>query len=177
MREMVTTVLPKPEYRDMLVASGSLYAVLADAPREHGAADAQSGTSGDATYPGLTLVGSAISSPSVWRGGSVVLTYNWRVDAPLSPDLTAATIFVDTQGRVANVAGQPEWSQKRVLGEGTVPARGWQAGDVVRESYVSLVPRSIAAGRYEVRIAVFDRANARPGAPLHWFALGAIDVR
>jgi hypothetical protein len=37
----------------------------------------------------------------------------------------------------------------------------WRPGELVRESYFALVPRTIAAGVYDVRIAVYQPASVR----------------
>jgi hypothetical protein len=39
-----------------------------------------------------------------------------------------------------------------------------QAAEIVRESYFVLVPRSIAAGEYEVRLSVYDASAGASAA-------------
>ncbi len=176
--EMIVNVLPKPAYRDDLVASGSLYAVLPSA------ADPVVGAvppdaARDVAFPqGVTLVGFA-GARTAARGDVVRLTYYWRADAPVAHDLGAATIFADARGDVANMRGMPSWSQVRLIGEGARLSSSWQAGQIVRESYYVLVPRTIAPGAYDVRLSVYGGSAdaAARGDASRAVSIGTITVR
>ena len=114
------------------------------------------------------------------RGEVVQLTYYWRADRPIDVDLSAVTLFFDADGVAQNVRGIPVWSQSRDLGQGVLQTSKWQPGQIVKESYFALAPRTLAAGDYEIRIAVFDGsadiARAHEGAK-HLVTIGHITVR
>ena len=177
--QMTTNVLPKPAYRDPLVSTGSLYRLRDDLPEVTEIVPAGAGR--DVPFArGVTLVGFAASSPAVVRGDVVQLTYYWR--APVRPehDLSAVTLFFDEHGRVQSVAGFPVWSQSRVIDQGLVQTSRWTAGVTYVETYSSLAPRTLAPGRYDVRIAVYDGEgdpSAARAAAQQLVSIGSIEVR
>jgi hypothetical protein len=177
--EMVTGDLPRPRYRDDLVAKGSLYRVLASPP-DTSAASVPEAARRDVGFGDVTLKGYDSDGNGVDRGSVVQLTYFWQSSASMDRDLSATTLFVDARGNVASVDGFPAWSQTRAIGEGVRQTSAWQPGELVRESYFALVPRTIAAGHYDVRIAVYDPATVR-GASLadaaRFVSIGTITVR
>ncbi len=153
---MVTDSLPKPRYRDDLVATGSMFRVLDTAPVT--TVDAVPAASArDVDFGGgLRLTGFSMDGDLVDRGSVIELTYYWSAGTPLTTDMDAMTLFFDGHGRAASHGGFPAWSQSRTIGQGVRQTSLWQAGEIVRESYFVLVPRSIAAGEYEVRLSVYD---------------------
>jgi hypothetical protein len=178
--EMIVNTLPKPQYRDDLVATGSLYAVLGTAPETTVGSVPASAARDDTFDQGVTLVGFELADAAVPRGDVVQLTYYWRADRPIDIDLSAITLFFDASGDAQSVRGIPVWSQSRELGQGVVQTSRWQPGTVVKESYFALAPRTLTPGQYEIRIAVFDgtgdAARAHAGAR-HLVTIGHITVR
>ena len=175
---MVTEALPKPEYRDDLVMTGTLYKVVEGEP-EMVSAEVPAGSAVEIAFgTGVSLVGMQSDASEVARGDVVQLTYYWRADRNLDIDLSAATLFFDSAGVVAETLGFPLWSQNRTIGEGVAPTSGWQAGEITREAYYSLVPRELAPGTYDVRIAVFDAASPTAAADARQLVnIGTIVVR
>jgi hypothetical protein len=160
---MLTDVLPRPAYRDDLAMTGTLYRVYDVAPDARAAA-VPAGSEQDVAFSqGVTLAGFEADQQTAERGTLARFTYYWRADAPLSADLSSTTLFFDAAGHAASVRGFPDWSQTRQIGEGALTTSAWRVGDLVRESYFVLVPRSIAPGTYQVRVAVFD-AHGDPAA-------------
>lgn len=157
---MLVDTLPRPEYRDDLVATGSLYRVLDVPPVTVVDAVPRGGERLEAFDQGVTLMGYSSDGQIVQRSGVVQLTYYWRADRPLTDDLAAVTLFYDQQGRASAERGYAVWSQRRIIGQGVTQTSRWHAGDVIKESYFVLVPRTIAAGDYDVRIAVYDQHAA-----------------
>jgi hypothetical protein len=156
---MLTDVLPKPAYRDDLAMTGTLYRLYGAAPDAHAAA-VPSGSEQDVEFvQGVTLAGFEADQQTVERGTLARFTYYWRADAPPAVDVSATTLFFAGAGHADSVRGFPDWSQTRQIGEGALTTSEWQPGDLVRESYFALVPRSIAPGVYQVRIAVYDAAG------------------
>ncbi len=178
--EMIVSTLPKPQYRDDLVATGSLFAVLPNAPETVVAAVPPTAARADEFEQGVTLVGFETADPAVPRGDVVQLAYYWRADRLIAADLSAVTLFFDADGVAQNVRGIPVWSQSRDLGQGVLQTSKWQPGQIVKESYFALAPRTLAAGDYEIRIAVFDGSadisRAHEDAK-HLVTIGHITVR
>jgi len=152
---MLTDALPRPQYRDALVPFGSLYRVTRAAPELR--VPSVPGSARISLVLGdLTLVGFA-ATPA--RAGSVAeITYYWQA-AHAVPDLTAVTTFATTSGVARERYGRPAWWQSREIGEGVLTTSAWRPGEIVRESYFTLIPRDTPPGDYDARITVFDPAN------------------
>jgi hypothetical protein len=156
---MVVDTLPKPEYRDDLVMTGALYRVLPEAP-DTTAASVPARAEREVVFPaGVTLAGIDPAATIAHRGGVLQITYYWRAAAPITSDLSAATIFSGPDGHVAETRGFPLWSQPRTIGQGVLATSQWISGAIYRESYFSLVPRDLAPGTYTIKLAVFDPAS------------------
>ncbi len=177
--EMVTNELPRPRYRDDLVAKGSLYRILGSPP-DTSAAGVPAGAERSLAFDGVTLAGFESDGNVVDRGRVVQLTYYWRAEGQLERDLSATTLFFDARGKVASLDGFPAWSQTRAIGQGVRQTSTWPPGELVCESYFALVPRTIAAGEYDVRMAVYDPSAVR-GAALsdaaRFVSIGKLTVR
>jgi hypothetical protein len=178
---MVTDALPKPEYRDDLVARGTLYKLLESAPTAH-VDGVPRAASRDVPFDAqVTLVGFEREGDLVDGGSVIRLTYYWRADRDLEAIPSAVTLFSDSDGHVASNDGWPAWQQSRPIGEGIVDDGEWHAGDVISESYFTLVPRGTPPGTYQVRIAVFDASSdaAHAGAQAEGslVTIGEITVR
>jgi hypothetical protein len=178
--QMVVNTLPKPEYRDALLATGSLYRLRAT-PLDGTSAAVPAGQERNVAFPqGVTLAGFGANVDTIARGDVVELDYYWRAEREVASDLSAATVFLDANGRVAQRLGIPLWSQIRQIGEGGALTSQWRPGALMHESYFLLVPRTIGAGDYTVAIAVFDRRGdidvARADAA-RFVAIGQMTVR
>ena len=162
---MITSVLPKPQYKDDLVPKGSLYRVLEDRPsltvNEAPEAARVSVPFGD----GLTLVGfQAEPQPGV-RGDVLRLDYYWRLSAKTDKDLQATVFFVDENGLLDSRRGFPLWWQSWQLGGGIIPTSEWIPGRIIREEYFVLIPRNIDGGAYNVRMKVQEAPLDVAGHP------------
>ncbi len=173
---MVTDSLPKPQYRDDLVMTGSLYKLVPEIVETD--ATVPSGAERDHVFgAGVALVGFE-GDETVNRGDVAQFTYWWRADREIVADLSAMVLFLDEDGVVRQRQGVPLWSQPRDIGQGVLETSEWELGEVYRESYFSLAPRTLAPGVYDVRIAVFDAASpdaATDAANL--ISIGSIVVR
>lgn len=178
---MVTDSLPKPQYRDDLVMTGSLYK-LVDLTKSKGqtaaAAPMPDGAGRNVAFSsGVTLVGFE-GDEAVERGDVAQFSYWWRADRDIDADLSATVLFFDEDGVVQQRQGVPLWSQPRDIGQGVLETSEWETGEVYRESYFSLAARTLAPGVYDVRIAVFDASS--PGAAAdaaNIVSVGSIVVR
>jgi hypothetical protein len=178
--EMLTSALPQPRYRDTLVSKGSLLRVLHATPETVVQSVPVSAADDVKFDAGVTLAGFESDGTDVDRGGVIMLTYYWRTDGALNRDLDAVTLFFDEQGHAARRDGFPAWSQSRTIGQGVRQTSTWRPGEIVRESYFVLVPRSIAPGTYDVRLSAYDPsvgAAARVQATAGLVSVGRITVR
>lgn len=189
---MVTDSLPKPQYRDDLVMTGSLYKLVPAATaksreqtpggtaksKEQTAKSVPAGAERDVGFEsGVRLVGFE-GDVSVERGNVAQFAYWWRADREIDVDLSAAVLFVDQKGVVAQRQGIPLWSQPRDIGQGVLETSEWGPGEVYRDSYFSLAPRTLAPGAYDIRIAVFDAASPTAAAgAAELVTIGSIVVR
>jgi len=183
--QMVVNTLPKPEYRDDLVMAGSLYKLV----RDDDAAMLASLRCDSGCITGAPLArdaGHAVTVEAfsaepalVARGDVSRLTFVWRAPA-VAParDLSAITLFVAEDGSVPQRHGFPRWSQTRQIAAPLLPVSKWAPGELVRESYVTLVPGDIPRGRYTVHVAVFDASDPADvaAAQSRLVAVGTIDV-
>jgi len=161
---MVIDSLPKPRYRDDLVMTGSLYKVW-PTPPDTTVPSIPLGLQRDVAFPpGVTLAGLEAPPAAIDRGDVAEITYYWRADRQIATDLSAVTLFFDAQGRAQQRQGVPFWSQPRDIGQGVIETSRWQTGTLYRETYFSLVPRTLAPGVYDIRMAVFDAADERAQA-------------
>jgi hypothetical protein len=160
---MVTGTLPAPAARDHLVARGSLYRLLEEAPPVQVRSVPEAAQLDIPFTAGVTLAGFEPGGDAI-RGSVVQLTYYWRADRPLDDIPSAVTLFADARGRIASEGGWPLWQQSRRIAEEVVAPGDWPARTMVRESYFALVPRDLAPGTYDVRLTVFDGAAEPAGA-------------
>jgi hypothetical protein len=157
--EMLSNTLPEPEFRDDLVMRGSLWKLVSE-PADPAVSVVPEWAARDEPYAaGVTLAGFEASSSTPPRGDVLEFTYYWRLMRPASAELQAVTVFADDHGHAHNTRGFPTWTQSRQIGEGSIATAEWHSGELIRESYFSIVPRSISPGDYDVRVAVFDPAT------------------
>jgi hypothetical protein len=160
---MLTDTLPKPEYRDDLVPFGSLYRVTEAAPDLH-VSRVPSAAAREVTFDEVTLVGFETDVVAVRAGSVAELTYYWRADRALAAMPTAVTTFAAASGDVAERYGRPRWWQSRTIGQGVLDVAAWDRGQIVRESYFTLVPRHTSPGTYDVQLTVFDASSPHAGS-------------
>jgi hypothetical protein len=172
---MVTDALPKPEYRDDLVARGSLYRLLDEAPSAVVASVPAESAVNVAFDAGVTLVGFERDADLVDGGSVVRLTYYWRAVRSLNVMPSAVTLFADARGNIASEHGWPAWQQSRRIAQDVLDAKDWAPGVIISESYFVLVPRGTAPGTYDVRLTVYDGA-AEPALAREQAADGLVTV-
>jgi hypothetical protein len=92
-----------------------------------------------------------------WPPSFEVVNY-WRCLKTPSLDLR---IFMHITGHAGRtVAQQDHWPQG-----GLFPTSRWAAGDIIRERYVLILPGSLAAGKYQIRVGWFDPSRG-PRLPI-----------
>ncbi len=153
---MVTNVLPKPEYKDDLMAKGSFYRVLEERPSL-----AVDGVPEDARLlvafnEAVALVGFQAEPAPGQRGDVMRLDYYWRLLERTDKDLQATVLFTDEDGLVDSRRGFPLWWQSWELGGGILPTSEWEQGETIREEYYVLIPRNLDGGAYNVRMRVHE---------------------
>ncbi len=80
---------------------------------------------------------------------SFEVVYHWRCLKTPSADLQVFVQITNSAGRT--IAQQDHWPQA-----GRFPTSKWTAGDIIRERYVLVLPGSLAAGKYQVRVGWFN---------------------
>jgi hypothetical protein len=162
---MVTDVLPKPEYKDDLVPRGSFYRVLEEKPSltvDEVPEDARlSVPFGESA----TLIGFQAEPAPGQRGDVMRLDYYWRLSEKTDENLQATVLFTDENDRVDSRRGFPLWWQGWELGGGIRPTSEWEQGEIIKEEYYVLIPRSLDAGPYRVRVRVYDGPLVDPASP------------
>jgi hypothetical protein len=151
---MLTDVLPKPEYKDDLVPRGSLYRVLQDPPTLSAAEVPPSARVDMPFGDAVSLVGFSTEPEIARRGDIVKVSYYWRLEAPAEEDLQATVFFTNQDETLRLRYGFPLWWQSYELGEGFYPTSRWDVGEIVKEDYYLLVPRSLEPGPYYLRMRV-----------------------
>jgi hypothetical protein len=174
---MVTDSLPRPEYRDDFVMTGTLYKLHLEPP-DVIVAEVPAGAERHVAFDdGITLVGYT-GPDTALRGDVAQFSYCWRAAERINADLSAAVLFVDPSGAVQHRQGFPVWSQPRTIGQGSAPTSEWEPGLIYRESYFSLVPRTLPSGTYDVKLTVFDAASpAVSEVESSFVTIGSVRVR
>jgi hypothetical protein len=93
------------------------------------------------------------------RGDVLLVSYYWRLEAPAEGDLQATVLFTDGDENVQLRRGFPLWWESHELGGGLYPTSQWDVGQIVKEEYYVLVPRTVEPGSYHARIRVYGEAS------------------
>jgi hypothetical protein len=101
--------------------------------------------------------GISIRSLQDWPPSFEVIYY-WRCLKTPSADLRVLVYITNDAGQ--SVGRQDHWPQG-----GLFPTSKWAAGDVIRERYVLVLPGSLAAGKYQMRVGWFDPSRG-PRLPI-----------
>ena len=74
--------------------------------------------------------------------------------------------FTDEAGNVVTKGGIPIWLPSHWIGGGAYATSEWNSGEIVREEYLELVPRSVQPGEYFVRAFLYEDALRQNSIPL-----------
>jgi hypothetical protein len=103
----------------------------------------------------ITFLGYNLEPTVVTPGGSFEIQYFWRARVPMKRDYEIFVHFVDSQDQIV-------FQQDHLPVGGVYPTQQWSRGDVVRESYVTIVPKEVRPGSYRILIGMWDPVeNAR----------------
>jgi hypothetical protein len=105
---------------------------------------------------GINLMGYDILPDPVRAGGSLYIQYHWQVTAKPTTDWTVYNHVVDDSGAlVAGFDSQP--------GRGSLTTTRWQPGWRVLDEYEVMLPATLPAGNYTLRMGLYDaQGNALP---------------
>lgn len=110
-----------------------------------------------AQWPDRALIGYDIDKSVFAPGQKIFLQLWWRADAPISDDWT---VFTHLLGR-PKADGSTIWAGLDAQpGQGSVPTRTWQPGDVILDEYQIPLPTELPAGEYRLEIGWY-----RPHSP------------
>jgi hypothetical protein len=97
---------------------------------------------------GIELVaGGVLDEPQ--PGGSLRMAFDWRIQEPVSDSLV---MYVHLIREDVELVAQRD----AVPGNGLFPVQDWQPGELVRDQFALLLPPSLPAGEYEVRVGIYD---------------------
>lgn len=85
---------------------------------------------------------------------SFEITYYWRCLKPIRENLA---VFV----HITNPSGETSYQQDHWPAAGHYPTAVWKKDEIIRERYVVIVPSSLPAGLYQIRVGWYDPASKR----------------
>jgi hypothetical protein len=143
-----------PEPVQVQVQSGSLvkgdrdpqpYSMAVLARIEPGAT---SGGAAEAIFErGAQLLGHVIED----RGETWLLRTLWRIDRPMSGDVTMFVHLIGPAGVIANVDGD--------AGDGLYPIQMWRAGDLIVDERRVPLPANLDRAQLAIEIGLYDRSS------------------
>jgi hypothetical protein len=77
------------------------------------------------------------------------MAFDWRIQEPVSGSLVT---FVHLIREDVELIAQRD----AIPGNGLFPVQDWQPGEVVRDQFALLLPPTLPAGEYEVRVGIYD---------------------
>ncbi len=158
--------LPRPEFKDLLVPRGGVYRALDALPdlsvERVPVGDGLSHRFGEA----LELVGFRLDRSTVAPGDSFHVDYFWRLPEATDTDYWVDVLFTNARGEVATVEGLPLWLHSHWIGGGALSTSAWEPGQIMRESYDGLVPRSVRPGAYQMRAFLYQDPSRQGAVPL-----------
>jgi 4-amino-4-deoxy-L-arabinose transferase-like glycosyltransferase len=102
--------------------------------------------------PALALADFSLSPEEPGPGEELTLTLTWRADAAPGQDMTIFVHLLDQDGNlIAQHDGPPR--------EGLMPTLAWQAGDVIDDPHLLMLPPDSPPGQYTLRIGVYESAT------------------
>lgn len=106
---------------------------------------------------GIQLAGYDVQQATLPEAEMLYLQLHWQVESQPSNDWTVFTHLVDT----AAPEGAPLTGYDSRPGSGALPTPRWQPGWRVLDEYQIRLPDDLPAGRYALRIGLYDASSAR----------------
>jgi len=100
----------------------------------------------------MELIGLNGANWQVEKGEAFKMSYVWRSLAPVARDYQVFVHFV-------GVVGGTLFQQDHEPVGGAYPTGQWAPGDIVRETFLVIVPPDAPPGAYEVVVGVWDPAT------------------
>jgi hypothetical protein len=88
------------------------------------------------------------------------MAFDWRTQEPVSD---AFVVFVHLMRDDVELVAQRD----AVPGDGLLPVEEWRPGDLVRDQFALLLPPTLPAGKYEIRVGVYDAATLMRHGVIH----------
>ena len=161
-----THLVPLPEYKDLLVPKGAVYQAINGEPDivvDGVPADLQVG----ANFDDSVFLEGFRFDPIVLRPGfSFKAAYYWSLPTETAKDYWVDVLFTDKEGNVVTKGGIPIWLHSHWIGGGAYATSEWNSGEIVREEYLGLVPRSVEPGKYFIRAFLYEDSLRQNSIPL-----------
>jgi len=161
-----THLVPLPEYKDLLVPKGAVYQAIMRKPEivvDEVPADLQVGGNFNNS---VILEGFKFDPIFLRPGFAFEAAYYWSLTVNTDKDYWVDILFTDEEGNVATKGGIPIWLHSHWLGGGAYATSDWTPGEIVREEYLGLVPRSVQLGKYFIRAFLYEDAQRQVSVPL-----------
>lgn len=97
----------------------------------------------------IEFIGYDLDKVTIKPGQSFRITYYWQALTPIEQDYKVFVHFVSESGEI-------EFQQDHYPVDGIYPTTEWQVGDIIRESYVVIVPSNVEPGSYRINIGMWD---------------------
>ena len=147
--------LPLPEFKDLLVPKGSVYRAIPGqldltVPKVPPEAQQQAEFGEH-----LRLRGFRIQPQQIAPGEPFRAEYFWSLESDTDQDYWVDVLFTDEAGNIATRLGLPIWLHSHWIGGEAAGTSTWELGQIMRESYDGLVPRSVRPGKYWIWATVY----------------------
>jgi hypothetical protein len=161
-----THLVPLPEYKDLLVPKGAVYQAI-DGEPEIIVDEVPTDLQVNANFDDSVILEGFMFDPIVLKPGfTFKVAYYWSLPSETEKDLWVDILFTDEEGNVVTKGGIPIWLHSHWLGGGAYATSEWEAGEIIREEYFGLVPRSVQPGKYFIRAFLYEDALRQKSVPL-----------
>lgn len=100
----------------------------------------------------VEFLGYSLEPDTLAAGQAYRVEYLWRARVSMKRDFQVFAHFLDEEGRL-------RFQQDHQPVGGVFPTSRWAKDDIVRESYVAMVPEDIPAGAYTILVGMWDPAD------------------
>lgn len=169
--------VPLPEFKDLLVPKGSVYKAVPAIP-ELEVPEVPSEAQREAQFgEQIRFRGFRIQPAQIAPGEAFRAEYFWSLESETDQDYWVDVQFTDEAGNIATRLGLPIWLHSHWIGSEARGTSTWESGQIMRESYDGLVPRSVRPGTYWIWATVYrDPELEGLVGPVDGVLLGEITV-
>ena len=161
-----THLVPLPEYKDLLVPKGVIYRANLEEPQTVVEEVPECLHVGGNFDNAVKLEGFEFDPIFLRPGFPFKAEYFWSVPTETKTDFWVDILFTDEEGNVVTKGGIPIFLHSHWSGGGAFATSEWNAGEIVRDEYLGLVPRSVQPGKYFIRAFLYEDPLRKNSLPL-----------